>query len=152
MGERFNEAIAERGVKKLANFSRQTGVSPQTLNQLKQGLTKFVSSDTLFAIADGLKFKARWLATGKGPRRAEDKISTKGLTDIISGVEKALVMTNVTHISPHHKAEMIVAFYEDFATNKLPFDEASVARILKLNKHLGGLFGNKDDDEELPSG
>ena len=58
-----------------SELARATGLSRQAISQLESGITKKPEPANLFLIADALQYKARYLATGKGPKTLEEAIS-----------------------------------------------------------------------------
>lgn len=56
-----------------AALARAVGVTRATINDWKQGRTKNLRNENLFALADATGYAARWIATGAGPKRVERK-------------------------------------------------------------------------------
>lgn len=52
-----------------AALARRVGVSKQTVGDWLVGRSVNIRPDNLFDLADVLRVEARWLATGKGPKR-----------------------------------------------------------------------------------
>lgn len=69
--ERIRHAIIQAPVNQ-AEIAKKLGVSRPTITQWKNGDTKNLRMENLFALADVTGFSARWLATGEGPERKED--------------------------------------------------------------------------------
>lgn len=68
--EAFNESEfgGELGLGQAA-FARRVGVSKQTVGDWLLGRSVNIRPENLFYLADSLRVEARWLATGKGPKR-----------------------------------------------------------------------------------
>jgi transcriptional regulator with XRE-family HTH domain len=68
INDRVAETITQSG-RSQADLARAIGVSRATVNDWKNGRTKNLRMENLFALADALGISARWLAIGKGPKR-----------------------------------------------------------------------------------
>lgn len=83
IGERIESAMADRGMN-AARLAVAAHLSRSAISQILNGKTKAPKPENLFAIADALKYEARFLATGKGPARMEessrDRIDISDLT------------------------------------------------------------------------
>ena len=71
LGQRVGDALEEQKVS-AAELARRVNLSRSAVSQIINGETKAPKPENLFAIADALGYEARWLATGKGPRRKSD--------------------------------------------------------------------------------
>jgi len=70
LGERLAYAIDETGVSQ-AEVARACGVTHSTVSQWVNGPTKNMKMAYIFAAADRLGVRDRWLAVGSGPMKEE---------------------------------------------------------------------------------
>lgn len=71
VGERISEARRSAGLTQ-PGMAARCGTTKQAISQIENGKTKSPRPDLLFKIADVLGYKARWLATGNGPRTRQE--------------------------------------------------------------------------------
>lgn len=72
--ERLAEVLAETG-KTQTEVARHARIGRGAISAIVRGRTKNPQPDHLFAIADALGVEARWLATGRGPKKKDQGLS-----------------------------------------------------------------------------
>jgi len=69
ISERINEVFQASGLTQDA-FGQKIGVSKAAVCKWTTGVVKNLRNNHLFAIEDNFGYSARWIATGKGPKKA----------------------------------------------------------------------------------
>jgi len=67
--ERFIEARCTSGLSQ-AQLARALKLSRSAVNQIERGATKTLRASTLVALERATGYRAAWVETGRGPRRA----------------------------------------------------------------------------------
>ena len=78
--ERLADAMQEAGITGRA-LAAAVGVQESSVSQWLSSKIKSLSGEHLFAVADTLGVEARWLLTGRGPRRPRVPPDLSDLTD-----------------------------------------------------------------------
>lgn len=79
LSERLKSAMDEAGVSQ-AELARACGVKPPSIHGWLSGKSKFLRGENLLSAARRLGVEQQWLATGVGPRRADEVMLTETLT------------------------------------------------------------------------
>jgi transcriptional regulator with XRE-family HTH domain len=72
MADRISEVMTIRDVT-VSQLAKVASVDIQSVYQWRDGSTKNIKNEYLFAVADYLQVYARWLATGEGPRDTDER-------------------------------------------------------------------------------
>jgi phage repressor protein C with HTH and peptisase S24 domain len=75
LAARIIEARTEAGILEPAELARRVGVRPAAAYQWESGATKSLKDTTLVELADALGVTARWLATGRAPKRESQPVA-----------------------------------------------------------------------------
>jgi transcriptional regulator with XRE-family HTH domain len=128
-GDRVKEAREAKGWSQ-SDLAEKAGVSRQAIFSVENGETKTMRPENLFRAADALEVKARWLATGQGPRAAELNRTIKAdtLRAAVEDVEKALIRTS-GKLTLEKKCELIATLYEMYISGEKP---SNIVRLVQL--------------------
>lgn len=91
--DRLKFAMGFRGISQ-AELARRAKVTRSAVNQALSATSQWPKADNIFPMADALRFQARWLMTGHGPKTAEE------------AAENAV---DVSMLDPHNKAAIRAA-------------------------------------------
>jgi transcriptional regulator with XRE-family HTH domain len=102
--ERIAEAIASTTLND-SEVARRIGCKSQAVAQWRSGATKDLKSDNLFALADLTGFEARWIATGKGPKRKAETAEEARLLENYrhAGAERRDIIRRVAEPAPTYR-------------------------------------------------
>jgi transcriptional regulator with XRE-family HTH domain len=87
LGSRIDHAISQSG-KSIAEVARACDVSVQAIYTWMRNGVKDLRNDNLFALADITGFEARWIGTGKGPRKTADDTRKATLDSIYAKLDE----------------------------------------------------------------
>lgn len=134
-GDRIKEAREAKGWNQ-SELADKVGVSRQAIFSIENGENKSMRPDNLFKVADALGVKARWLATGDGPKAAElnKTINAETLKQAALDVEKALQKTT-GKLTLEKKCELISTLYEMYISGEKP---SNVVRLVQLVSQNAG--------------
>ena len=118
-------------IKKKQDIAKLIGLSPSDYSN-RYGRGTLLPVILMWGIKDGINLN--WLLTGKGePEISETtQINTKALSQIISGVEKALKNLKIKKPDPVKKAEFIAMCYEFYNQSGQEVSEDFIERHLRL--------------------
>jgi transcriptional regulator with XRE-family HTH domain len=134
-GDRVKQAREAKGWSQ-SDLAGKVDVSRQAIFSIETGENKSMRPENLFKVADALEVKARWLATGDGPKTPElDKtISAETLRAAVMDVEKAIHKTT-GKLTLEKKCELITAVYEMYISGEKP---SNVVRLVQLASQNSG--------------
>lgn len=87
LGERVAYVLDQSGHSP-SSAARIIGCERAAISQWIHGPTENIKNAFLFALADLTGFEARWIATGKGPKRPLDKYSVDNIQQVVAAMEK----------------------------------------------------------------
>lgn len=128
-GDRVKQAREAKGWSQ-SDLAEQAGVSRQAIFSVETGETKTMRPENLFRAADALGVKARWLATGEGPKSPElaRTINSETLKMAAFDVEKAVSKAS-GKLTLEKKCELITTLYEMYISGEKP---SNVVRLVQL--------------------
>lgn len=134
-GDRVKEAREAKGWG-FADLAEKVGVSRQAIMAVETGETKTMRPENLFKAADALEVKARWLATGNGPKSKELKrtINAEILKTVVLDLEKASLKTT-GKLTLEKRCELIAIMYEAYLAGEKP---SNVVRLVQLASQNAG--------------
>lgn len=134
-GQRVKQAREAKGWSQ-TELAEKAGVSRQAIFSVETGETKTMRPENLFRAADALGVKARWLATGEGPKAPElDRtINAEALKIAVLDVEKAIHKTT-GKLTTEKKCELITAVYEMYISGEKP---SNIVRLVQLASQNAG--------------
>lgn len=109
MGTRILAARKERGLTQ-TDLGNAAGVTKASVSKWERGDTKSIRPENLFAIADKLRYHARWLAIADGPDKMRETDEIKPLPPQVLKLARKLASF------PREKQELLLSLLGDHAT------------------------------------
>ena len=85
--DRIKEAMEGAGLKKL-QFANKVGVSSGAVTQWITGQTKSLKADTASRMEIATGYRAEWIVTGRGNKRASQAVQQSGLNQAVTPVQE----------------------------------------------------------------
>lgn len=131
IGERVAESInnSESSTKEIAE---SCGVSVQAVYAWKRGEVKDLRNDNLFALSDATGFEARWIGTGRGPKKAGQPGVAQNIASYSANrlsKEAMAVAEYYEKLPPEIRAEFMSALVKTFLEMRLKNPDLNVGEI-----------------------